>query len=142
MILGSSALSLAGRGFVNAFEMAYEVWWALVLGFAISAIVQAWVPRERIEAALSGDGARPVGIATLLGAPTVAVVAAWVLLPRVIESVFPGITEQHIVQFLNRPATPLILALALIAIISAAGSIAFTAATHGFANYRHSPERR
>jgi hypothetical protein len=24
---------------------AYEVWWALVLGFAISAIVQAWVPR-------------------------------------------------------------------------------------------------
>ena len=36
--------------------MAWEVWWALVLGFAISAIVQAWVPRERIEAALSGSG--------------------------------------------------------------------------------------
>ena len=29
--------------------MAWEVWWALVLGFAISAIVQAWVPRERIQ---------------------------------------------------------------------------------------------
>ena len=29
--------------------MAWEVWWALVLGFAITAIVQAWVPRERIE---------------------------------------------------------------------------------------------
>ena len=41
-------------GLKNAFLMAYEVWWALVLGFAISAIVQAWVPRERIEAALSG----------------------------------------------------------------------------------------
>ena len=25
--------------------MAWEVWWALVLGFLISAIVQAWVPR-------------------------------------------------------------------------------------------------
>ena len=38
-----------GDGFSNAFLMAYEVWWALVLGFAISAIVQAWVPKERVE---------------------------------------------------------------------------------------------
>ena len=48
--------------------MAWEVWWALVLGFAISAIVQAWVPRERVQAALSGDGWRPVARATGLGA--------------------------------------------------------------------------
>src|SRR5262245_50134557 len=48
--------------------MAYEVWWALVLGFAISAIVQAWVPRHRIESALSGSGAGPVARATGLGA--------------------------------------------------------------------------
>jgi uncharacterized membrane protein YraQ (UPF0718 family)/YHS domain-containing protein len=48
--------------------MAYEVWWALVLGFAISAIVQAWVPRRRIEAALSGRGPRQVALATGLGA--------------------------------------------------------------------------
>ena len=39
-----------------------------MLGFAISAIVQAWVPRERIERSLSGAGARPVGLATALGA--------------------------------------------------------------------------
>src|ERR671934_3174805 len=52
----------------DAALMAWEVWWALVLGFAISAIVQAWVPRERVEAALSGSGPRPVGLATLLGA--------------------------------------------------------------------------
>ena len=32
-------------GLENAALMAYEVWWALVLGFAISAVVQAWVPR-------------------------------------------------------------------------------------------------
>ena len=43
-------------GLQNAFLMAYEVWWALVLGFAISAIVQAWVPRERVERALAGTG--------------------------------------------------------------------------------------
>src|SRR5215218_2637505 len=48
--------------------MAYEVWWALVLGFAISAIVQAWVPRERIERRLAGSGAEPVSLATGLGA--------------------------------------------------------------------------
>src|ERR671937_2474455 len=55
-------------GLKDAFLMAWEVWWALVLGFAISAIVQAWVPRRRIEHALSGSGPRPVGLATTLGA--------------------------------------------------------------------------
>src|SRR5919109_53175 len=55
-------------GLENAGLMAYEVWWALVLGFAISAIVQAWVPRERVEAALSGSGLVPVSKATGLGA--------------------------------------------------------------------------
>src|ERR1041385_5332728 len=56
------------QGLEQSLLMAYEVWWALVLGFAISAIVQAWVPRERIEATLAGDGARPVAWATALGA--------------------------------------------------------------------------
>jgi uncharacterized membrane protein YraQ (UPF0718 family)/YHS domain-containing protein len=55
-------------GLKNAFLMAWAVWWALVLGFAISAIVQAWVPRARIERALGGSGARPVALATGLGA--------------------------------------------------------------------------
>src|SRR6201995_3619727 len=50
--------------------MAWEVWWALVLGFAVSAIVQAWVPRHRIESALSGSGPRPVALATGRGAPS------------------------------------------------------------------------
>ncbi len=55
-------------GLKNAALMAYEVWWALVLGFAISGIVQSWISRERIERALSGAGARPVALATGLGA--------------------------------------------------------------------------
>jgi len=57
-----------GDGLWQAFLMAYEVWWALVLGFAISAVVQAWVPKERIESALSGSGAGPLAKATGLGA--------------------------------------------------------------------------
>src|SRR5881392_2521860 len=64
----ADVISTIGDGFRQSFLMAYEVWWALVLGFAISAIVQAWVPRERIESALSGSGAKPVGWATALGA--------------------------------------------------------------------------
>src|SRR3954454_13706751 len=55
-------------GVRNAALMAYDVWWALVLGFFVSAVVQAWVPRERIEASLSGGGPRAVGLATALGA--------------------------------------------------------------------------
>src|SRR5689334_20328101 len=55
-------------GLQQSLLMAYEVWWALVLGFAISAIVQAWVPRQRVEAALSGSGPKPVALATGLGA--------------------------------------------------------------------------
>jgi hypothetical protein len=61
-------LRTIGDGFKDAFLMAWEVWWALVLGFAISAIVQSWVPRERIQGALGGSGFRPVAIATGLGA--------------------------------------------------------------------------
>jgi uncharacterized membrane protein YraQ (UPF0718 family)/YHS domain-containing protein len=56
------------EGLANAGMMAWEVWWALVLGFAISGVVQAWVPRERIEASLAGGGTGPVAKATGLGA--------------------------------------------------------------------------
>jgi uncharacterized membrane protein YraQ (UPF0718 family)/YHS domain-containing protein len=55
-------------GLWNAFRMAWEVWWALVLGFALSGAVQAWVPRTRMERALGGSGARQVALATGLGA--------------------------------------------------------------------------
>jgi uncharacterized protein len=61
-------LDTIADGLGNALMMAYEVWWALVLGFLVSAIVQAWVPRARIEAALAGGGPRPVALATALGA--------------------------------------------------------------------------
>jgi hypothetical protein len=61
-------LDVIWHGLRDSFLMAWQVWWALVLGFAISAIVQAWVPRERIQGLMSGSGPRPVGWATGLGA--------------------------------------------------------------------------
>jgi uncharacterized membrane protein YraQ (UPF0718 family) len=64
----SEVLSKIWEGLEMSFLMAYEVWWALVLGFAISAIVQAWVPKARIEGALAGEGFAPIAKATALGA--------------------------------------------------------------------------
>jgi uncharacterized membrane protein YraQ (UPF0718 family)/YHS domain-containing protein len=64
----ADVLDKIGDGLWNAVLMGWAVWWALVLGFAISAIVQAWVPRERIESALAGDGLKPVARASGLGA--------------------------------------------------------------------------
>src|ERR687886_339891 len=55
-------------GLLNALRMAWEVWWALVLGFLLSAIVQAWVPRSRLQPTLGGSGLREIGLATGLGA--------------------------------------------------------------------------
>src|SRR3978361_1264595 len=61
-------LEVIWHGLRDSFLMAWEVWWALVFGFAISAVVQAWVPRERVEGALSGSGPGPLAKATGLGA--------------------------------------------------------------------------
>src|ERR671930_1732967 len=61
-------LDSIGDGLWNAFQMAWEVTWALVLGFALSGIVQAWVPRHRVERALGGRGPGEIAIATGLGA--------------------------------------------------------------------------
>src|SRR5581483_10711721 len=61
-------MSVVWHGLTDSFLMAWEVWWALVFGFFVSAVVQAWVPRERIQGLMSGSGPRSVGWATGLGA--------------------------------------------------------------------------
>src|SRR4249919_177343 len=61
-------LERIGDGLWNAFQMAWEVGWALVLGFALSGVVQAWIPRSRIEHALGGRDPRTAALATGLGA--------------------------------------------------------------------------
>ncbi len=61
-------LAQIGDGLWNAFRMAWEVWWALVLGFMLSGIVQAWAPRRQLEQALGGRGPKTVALATGLGA--------------------------------------------------------------------------
>jgi uncharacterized protein len=61
-------LAALADGLGNAFQMAWEVWWALVLGFALSGIVQAWVTRGQMERLLGGRHLGATLRATGLGA--------------------------------------------------------------------------
>ena len=63
-----TVLDILARGLWNAVLMAYAVWWALVFGFTISAIVQAWVPKRSVERAMGTPGWGAVARATGLGA--------------------------------------------------------------------------
>src|SRR4051795_9020850 len=63
-----AVLSTVGDGLWAAFQMAWEVWWALVVGFLLSAIVQAWVPKKRMQRALGARDLRTVALSTGLGA--------------------------------------------------------------------------
>jgi len=61
-------LETIGDGLWMAFQMFWEVGWALVLGFLLSGVVQAWIPRSRMQEALGGRDLRAVARATALGA--------------------------------------------------------------------------
>jgi uncharacterized protein len=61
-------MSFLWHGIRDALLMGWQVWWALAFGFFVSAVVQAWVPRERIQSSLSTGGVRPLALATGLGA--------------------------------------------------------------------------
>ncbi len=52
----------------TAFDMLWEVFWPLALGFLLSAIVQTVVSRRTVERALSSDSPRSLALATLFGA--------------------------------------------------------------------------
>jgi uncharacterized membrane protein YraQ (UPF0718 family)/YHS domain-containing protein len=61
-------LSTIGDGLSFAFQMAWEVWWALILGFLLSGIVQAWFTVGQMERLLGGRGFGATLKATGLGA--------------------------------------------------------------------------
>ena len=51
-----------------AFGMFWKVGWSLVLGFAISAVLQVVVSKERMQAAMGRDGIKEIALATVAGA--------------------------------------------------------------------------
>jgi uncharacterized membrane protein YraQ (UPF0718 family) len=51
----------------HASGMAWQIAWALVLGFGISGAVQAFVSRERVAELMGGSGVRSLSLATGFG---------------------------------------------------------------------------
>jgi uncharacterized membrane protein YraQ (UPF0718 family) len=62
------ALHALGEALLLAAGMAWQVGWSLVLGFALSAVVQAVVSKERMQALLGRNGVREIALATAFGA--------------------------------------------------------------------------
>src|SRR5260370_14236424 len=56
-----------GQALFMALSMFWEILWPLILGFTLSAIVQAVVPHQSIAKALGGDSPKNLTLATLFG---------------------------------------------------------------------------
>jgi uncharacterized membrane protein YraQ (UPF0718 family) len=61
-------LSKVGDALLMAFGMFWDVGWSLVLGFAISGLIQALVSQQRMRELLGRDGVREIALATGFGA--------------------------------------------------------------------------
>ena len=60
--------SQLGDALLMAAGMFWDVGWSLVLGFTISAVIQAVVSTEQMRRALGRDGVREIALATVAGA--------------------------------------------------------------------------
>lgn len=63
-----TAVSVLTDGLHFAGEMAWETWWALVLGFTLAGIIETFVDEDTMVTALGGDGVRELGLGTIFGA--------------------------------------------------------------------------
>jgi len=57
-----------GQAILLAASMLWSVFWSLVLGFALSGMIQSMVSQARVRSLLGGDGPRALALATLFGA--------------------------------------------------------------------------
>ena len=76
------AAGAVGHALVLAGSMTWEILWALILGFALSAVVQAVVRRSTVVALLGDDRPRTLAIAAGLGAASSSCSYAAVALAR------------------------------------------------------------
>ncbi len=76
------AMNAIGRALTLAGSMTWEILWALILGFTLSAVVQAVVRRSTIVGLMGDDRPRTLAIATGLGAASSSCSYAAVALAR------------------------------------------------------------
>src|SRR5579885_1184767 len=60
-------MTAVGRALALAFAMLWEILWPLILGFALSAGVQAFVSKRRMSELLGNDSLRCISLASLFG---------------------------------------------------------------------------
>src|SRR6058998_3358749 len=70
------------RALSFSFAMFWEILWALVLGFTLSAVVQAVVSKSEMQRLMPDDSPRPLGLACGLGAASSSCSYAAVALAR------------------------------------------------------------
>jgi uncharacterized protein len=75
-------LAAIGHALMMAFTMAWEILWALILGFWLSATVQAVVSKEEMSRLLPDDSPRTIAVACGLGAASSSCSYAAVALAR------------------------------------------------------------
>src|SRR6266700_2193596 len=75
-------LDAIGHALAIAGSMTWEITWALILGFALSAVVQAAVRRSTVVRLLGSDSARSLALATGFGAASSSCSYAAVALAR------------------------------------------------------------
>ncbi|MBW4043320.1 MAG: permease [Acidobacteria bacterium] len=78
--------------------MAWEILWPLVLGFALSAVIQAVVRRERITALMAGDAPRALAVSAGLGAASSSCSYAAVALARSLFRKGAGFTSAMVFE--------------------------------------------
>ena len=82
MLLGGGVGHEVRQALELSFGMAWEILWALVLGFLLSAIVQALVSKRAVERRLADDSPRSLAAATAFGAASSSCSYAAVALAR------------------------------------------------------------
>lgn len=75
-------LTAIGSALATAGSMGWQILWPLILGFALSGVIQAVVRKERIVALLRDDSPRSLSIAAILGAASSSCSYAAVALAR------------------------------------------------------------
>src|SRR6266478_2356340 len=97
-----------------AFAMFWEILWALILGFALSAVVQAVVSKREMARLLPDDSPKSLAIATLVGAASSSCSYAAVALARSIFRKGANFTAAIVFEFAS---TNLVIELGIIMIL-------------------------
>jgi uncharacterized protein len=98
----------------TAFDMLWQVFWPLVLGFLLSAVVQSVVSRQAVARALGSDSPRSLATATLLGAASSSCSYAAVAIARSLFLKGASFTAAMVFEFAS---TNLVFELGLILLI-------------------------